>query len=90
MAINSVFRVTFSIQNSNGRVIAGPYTANIGVSGGSRGDVHTGTLAASLATAVSANLLAILQAQGFSGSAAPGGTVVIETYSHGSSPDVFI
>lgn len=89
MAGNSVFKVTFSIRNPAGNVIAGPYTTNVGVAGGSRGDGHTATLTSSLATAIQSNLLAILQAQGFGGSAAPGGTIFVETYGHGASPDVW-
>ena len=89
MAANSVFKVTFTIQNSSGKVVAGPYNANVGVSGGTRGDGHSTSLTALLVTAISNNLLSILQAQGYSGSAAPSGTVVIDNYQHAAAPEVW-
>ena len=87
MAQIACYRVRFSITNTGGKVIAGPYTTNIGISGGSRGDQHTTTLAASLATAVSNNLSSILTALG--GGSAPGGTVTIDGYDHASAPDLW-
>jgi len=89
VAGNSVWRVVFHLENTVNRVTSGPYTANIGIAAGSRGDLHSPGINASLVTAINNNLLSILQAQGFVGSAVPGGTVVIEHLSHAGSPDVW-
>lgn len=89
MAGNSVWKVSFHLENSGGKTIAGPYNANVGVAGGGRGDIHKPDVNAALVTAISNNLLGILQAQGFSGSAAPGGTVIIDHAIHGQAPDLW-
>lgn len=89
MAGNSVWKTVFHLENSGGKTIAGPYTALVGVSGGTRGDIHNSSTNASLVTAISNNLLAILQGNGYAGSAAPSGTIVIEQAAHAQSPEVF-
>jgi hypothetical protein len=88
MAQTSVYRVRFSLVNTAGKVTGGPYTTNIGIAGGSRGDVHTVGVAASLSTAVTSNLASIMAAMG-AGSGAPGGTVQIDGYDHASAPDLW-
>jgi hypothetical protein len=89
MAQYSVYRVRWSMTNAGGKSTAGPYTTNVGVSGGSRGEIQSGSVTSSLATAISNNLLSILQAHGFGGSAGPGGTVTIDSYDHAAAPDVW-
>lgn len=87
MAQLSVYRVRFTINNAAGKVTSGPYTTFVGVSGGSRQDQHTTSLAASLATAVTNNLSGILSAMG--AGSAPGQTVTIDSYDHASVPDLW-
>jgi hypothetical protein len=89
MSQTSVYRVTFSMVNPAGNVTSGPYTTNIGVAGGSRGDIHSPSLTAALLAAVTSNLASILSAMG-AGSGAPGGSVRIENYAHASAPDVWV
>ena len=92
MATYSVYRVRFSLTNTAGKVVGGPYVAPIGISGGTRNDIHSPSVTSSLASAISSNLLAILQAQGFGGSAAPGQTVTIDSYDHAlhGTPDIYV
>lgn len=85
MAQISVWNVKFHLETSAGRMTSGPYTAFIGISSGSRGDQQTPSTAASVKTAVTNNLAAILTAMGAGG--APGGTVVIDDHAHASVPD---
>jgi hypothetical protein len=89
MAGNSVWNVSFHVENSGGKTVAGPYNALVGVSGGTRGDIHNTTVNAQLVTAITNNLLAILQVQGYGGSAAPSGTIIIDRAAHAQSPEVF-
>ncbi len=92
MAQLSLYKVTFSLQNAGGKVTAGPYTAIIGVSGGTSSDPLTHTLATSLATAISNNLLSILQSMNSTAnqpSGVPGGTIDIITYAHASVPNAW-
>jgi hypothetical protein len=89
MAQYSVWKVTFHLESAAGRVISGPNTSFVGISGGSRTDIHSPSIVSALVTAIGNNLLGILQAQGFSGATAPGGTVVLETFCHASAPDVW-
>lgn len=83
MANNSVYKVTFSIQNGGGKVISGPWNANVGISGGSSGDQPTHAVANSLITAITNNLSGII-------GSAVGGTVVIDTYAHAQTPNVWV
>ena len=91
MAATSVWRVRFHIEGgAAGKVTSGPYTTFAGISGGTRGDVHSPSIAASLVTAITNNLLGILQAQVnplLPG--APSGTVVIDSFDHASVPDIW-
>jgi hypothetical protein len=89
MAQISVWHCKFHVEATAGRTSAGPYNAFIGVSGGSRGDRQGPATVSALVTAITNNLLSILQAMGFAGSAAPGGTVVIDDHSHASVPDLW-
>jgi hypothetical protein len=89
MAQISVWKVTFTLQNGTGKNTSGPYNAFVGISGGSRGDIQNSGVNASLVTAITNNLLSILQAHGFGGSAAPGGTVTLDHCAHASVPDVW-
>ena len=82
-----MWHVKFHLEATAGKVTSGPYTAFIGISGGSRGDVQSASTAAAIKTAITNDLLSILQAHGFGGSAAPGGTVVIDDHAHASVPD---
>ena len=86
MAQISIWRVNFHVEASPGRITSGPYNAFIGISGGSRGDQQTVNTAASIKTAVTSNLAAILSAMG-AGTGAPGGTVVIDEHTHAGTPD---
>lgn len=82
MAQISVWHVKFHVGS-------GPiYSAFVGVSGGSRGDGQTSSTLASVKTAVSSNLASILTAMG-ANTAAPGGTLVIDDFSHASVPDIW-
>lgn len=89
MGLTSIYCVRFSMTNPAGKTVAGPWTTNIGLSGGSRSDVHSTSVTSSLVTAITSNLLAILQAEGFAGTSAPGGTVAIDSYDHASTPDAW-
>jgi hypothetical protein len=89
MAQTSVWHVKFHVEAQAGKMSSGPYNAFIGISGGSRGDQQTPSTAAAIQTAVTNNLLGILTAMGFAGSAAPGGTVVIDAHTHASVPDLW-
>jgi hypothetical protein len=89
MSQTSVYMVTFSLINPAGNVTSGPYTTNIGIAGGSRGDIAGPSVTASLSAAVTSNLAGILSAMG-AGSGAPGGSVRIENYAHASAPDIWI
>ena len=89
MASNSVWKVTFHLENANGKMTTGPYSAHIGVSSGTRGDVQTHSLALTIATAITNNLQAILQTQVAASVTAPGGTVVLDTFVHAQTPEVF-
>ena len=89
MASNSVWKTVFHLENSGGKVTSGPYSCLVGVAAGTRRDVHTPSVNASLVTAISNNLLAILQDAGFAGASVPGGTIVIEQACHAQSPEVF-
>jgi hypothetical protein len=89
MSQYACYRVKFSIQNSAGRTVAGPYTTFIGISGGSRGDQPTGVIAASLATAITNNRNNIVAALG-AGTVAPGGTVSIDAFEHAEAPDLWV
>lgn len=89
MAQSSVYKVTFQLQNSGGRTTTGPYTTYIAVSGGTGNDGLTHSLANSLATAISSNLLSILQSMNAAITGVPNGTVVIDTFCHASVPNVW-
>jgi len=89
MAQISVWHVKFHVEAQAGKVSSGPYNAFIGISGGGRGDIQSSSTSASLVTAITNNLLGILTAMGFAGSAAPGGTVVIDAHTHASVPDIW-
>lgn len=89
MAQISVYNALFELQNPAGKNTAGPYRALVGISGGSRSDIHSKGVGDSVVTAITNNLLAILQAQGFAGSAAPSGTVVVIAAPHAQSPDIW-
>jgi hypothetical protein len=89
MSQTSCYRVTFSVVNAAGNVTSGPYTSNIGISGGKRDDIHSPTVTAALLAAVTSNLAGILLAMG-AGSGAPGGTVRVENYAHAASPDLWM
>jgi hypothetical protein len=90
MAQFSVWHVKFHLEAQlAGKMTSGPYNAFIGLSGGKRNDIQMPSVVSSLASAISNNLLGILQGMGFAGSAAPGGTVVIDDHSHGSVPDIW-
>jgi hypothetical protein len=84
----SVWRVRFHLELTAGKgATSGPYVAFIGISGGSRGDVHNPSVTSSLATAIAGNLSSIMSAEG-AGSGG-GGTVVVDSYDHASVPDVW-
>ena len=90
MAQISVWNVKFHVEASSGKVTSGPYSAFVGISGGTRGDQQTHSVALTLATAINNNLLNILKAMGNASlTAAPGGTVVVDDYAHGSIPDIW-
>jgi hypothetical protein len=89
MSQTSCYKVIFSMVNAAGNVTSGPYTTNIGIAGGSRGDQHTPSVTASLSAAVTSNLASIMAALG-AGTGAPGGSVRIENYAHASSPDLWM
>ncbi len=84
----SAWRVRFHLELTVGKgVTSGPYTTFIGISGGSRGDAHSAAVTSSLATAIANNLSSILTAEG--AGTGGGGTVVIDSYDHGSVPDIW-
>jgi hypothetical protein len=88
MAQLSTWRVRFHLELTAGKgVTSGPYTTFVGISGGSRGDVHSASVTSSLVTAITNNLSSIMSAEG-AGSGG-GGTVVIDGYDHASVPDVW-
>jgi hypothetical protein len=87
MAQHSVWHVKFHLETSAGARTSGPYSAFIGISGGSRGDVQNSSTAAAVQAAVTNNLLSILTAQGFAGNTGPAGTVVVTSFTHASVPD---
>jgi hypothetical protein len=88
MAQISVWRVRFHLEATVGKgVTSGPYTSFAGISGGSRGDVHSAGVTSSLVTAITNNLSSIMSAQGAGSGGA--GTVVIDSYDHASVPDVW-
>ena len=89
MAQISVYNAVFELQNAAGKQTSGPYRALVGISGGTRGDHQSKGQNDSLVTAITNNLLSILTAQGFAGSVAPGGTVVILAAPHAQSPDIW-
>jgi len=89
VATNSVFKCVFHLENGNNKMIAGPYTAYVGVAAGTRGDTQTHSLATTVAAAISSNLQSILQLQVASSVSAPGGTVVLDTFVHAQTPEVF-
>lgn len=89
MAQISVYNALFELQNAQGKNIAGPYRALVGISGGTRSDHQSSGVNSSLVTAITNNLLAILQAQGFAGSAAPSGVVTVLAAPHAQSPDIW-
>lgn len=89
MAQISVYNAIFELQNAQGKNIAGPYRALVGISGGTRADHQSQGQNNSLVTAIANNLLAILQAQGFAGSAAPQGSVVVISAPHAQAPDIW-
>lgn len=89
MAQISVYNALFELQNAQGKQVAGPYRALIGISGGTRADHQSKGQNDSVVTAITSNLLSILQAQGFAGSAAPQGTVVVIAAPHAQSPDIW-
>lgn len=81
MAQHSLYATTFRIGN------AGPYNTAIGISGGKSGDVQTHTLAATIAAAITSNLLSIMQSMDASITGVPAGTVVIEKFAHAAVPN---
>jgi hypothetical protein len=87
MAQRSVWKVKFHIGPSG----ASHYTTFIGISGGSRKDGQTPSAAASILTAIQNNLLNIIKemttCSGQALTAAPGGTVVIDSFEAASVPD---
>jgi hypothetical protein len=88
MAQHSIWKVIFHLETSAGRTTSGPYTTFIGISGGSRSDGQTPATAASVRSAVVANLAGIVGAMG-AGAAAPGGTVVVDSFGAASVPDAW-
>lgn len=89
MSQTSCYRVSFSLVNTAGNVTSGPYTTNIGIAGGSRGDIHSPSLTAALLAAITSNLAGILSAMG-AGTGPPGGAVQIVNYAHASAPDIWM
>ena len=88
MSQHSIWRVKFHVEANAGRVTAGPYTVFIGISGGTRKDGQTSATAASIQTAITNNLLNILKEMGGSSlTAAPGGTVIVDSFEAGDVPD---
>jgi len=87
MASNSVWRVLFYLSNAAGVRTSGPHYANVGVSGGGRGDQQSHSLALTLATVITNNLAAILGIEGATGT--PLGSVVVDTFQHALTPEVF-
>jgi hypothetical protein len=87
MASTSVYRVRFSLVNPAGSVTGGPYTTNIGIAAGSRGDQHTPSVTASLSAAITSNLAGIMSAMGAGAGGA--GAVRIDGYDHAAAPDIW-
>lgn len=92
MAKYSCYRVRFELQNAAGKQVGGPYTIPIGISGGSRGDQHTTSLAASLASAVSSNLSQFMQDINNGATGGSQGTVAVLGYDHAlhGTPDIYV
>jgi hypothetical protein len=92
MSKYSCYRVRFELQNAAGKQVSGPYTMPVGISGGSRGDQHTPSVASSLASAVNSNLGQFIQDQNNGAGGAPGGTVTILGFDHGvtGTPDIYV
>jgi hypothetical protein len=89
MSQTSIYRTRFSLVNAAGKMTGGPYTTNVGIAGGTRGDQHTPSVSASLLAAITSNLAAIMSALG-AGSGAPAGAVQIDSYDHASAPDIWV
>jgi len=87
MAANSVWRCTFFLTSPTGVRISGPHFANVGVASGTRGDIQSHALALTLATVITNNLSAIVGIEGASG--VPLGSVVVDSFQHSLSPEVF-
>ncbi len=79
MAQFSVWRVRFSLVNSAGKVVAGPYMTNVGISGGTPADHHTPSVASALVTAITNNLSSIL---GPGNGGSPSGSVQVDSFDH--------
>ena len=88
MASNSVWRCVFFLTNPAGARISGPHFAHVGVASGTRGDIQSHSLALTLATVITNNLAAILGIEGATGT--PLGTVVIDSFQHALTPEVFV
>ncbi len=91
MAQHSIWKAKFHGENTVGRTTFGPYSAFIGISGGSRKDGQNSTTGASIQTAITSNLLGILKEMttcaGQVLAAAPGGTVVVDSFEAAAVPD---
>jgi len=88
MSQHSIWRAKFHVEANVGRVTAGPFTTFIGISGGTRKDGQNPSTAASIQTAITNNLLNILKEMGGSSlTAAPAGTVVVDSFEAGDVPD---
>lgn len=84
MAQHSIWKAKFHIGGSF-------YTTFVGISGGSRKDGQIPTTAASILSAINANLLNIFKEMGLGTgqtmTVAPGGPVVLDSFEPGSIPD---
>ncbi len=88
MAQHSIWKAKFHGENTVGRTTFGPYSAFIGISGGSRKDGQNSSTGASIQAAITNNLLNIIKEMGNATlTAAPGGAVVVDSFEAASVPD---